>query len=294
LPQSHNTKSAQSSLRWVVFAYLALVCFFTWQLASAGDLSTGRKPIANLVRTVGDMLKPSFVDAFAAGQRIEYKSDDGRVLRVEDKAEVEQSFLKSIVRATLVTLQIATLGSFLAGLVALPMSFLAARNVSLPRWLGGSARALLSVLRSIHTLVFGLILVGIVGLGPTAGILAIALHSLGSYGKLFAEVIEAAPRGLLESGASLGLSRWQTLWLGLRRGFYAQWLSTHLYLWEFNVRDSTVLGLIGAGGLGLLVTEAVSLFQWDRLATLLIVIVALVVLFDRTSAWLRQHLIARA
>jgi phosphonate transport system permease protein len=278
----------------VVLAYVALVVFFTWQLGSTGELSAGRQPIANLVRAVGDMLKPSWLDAFADGQRIEYKSDDGRVLRVEDKAETERKFLWSIGRATLVTLQIATLGSFLAALFALPLGFLAARNVGLSRWIGTSIRGLLSVLRSIHTLVFGLILVGIVGLGPTAGILAIALHSLGSYGKLFAEVIEAAPRGLLESGASLGLTRWQTLWLGLRRGFYPQWLSTHLYLWEFNVRDSTVLGLIGAGGLGLLVTEAVSLFQWDRLATLIIVIVVLVALFDRMSAWLRTNLLARA
>ncbi len=278
----------------MLIAYIAIVAAFTWQLASADDLSTGRQPIANFIRAVNDMLKPSFFDAFANEVRVEYKSDDGRVLRVEDKAQVERSFLASIARSTLVTLQIATLGSFLAAMIALPMAFLAARNVGLPRWIGVPTRGLLSMLRAIHTLVFGLILVGIVGLGPTAGILAIALHSLGSYGKLFAETIEAAPRHLLESGASIGLSRWQTLWRGLRRGFYPQWLSTHLYLWEFNVRDSTVLGLIGAGGLGLLVTEAVSLFQWDRLATLLIVIVILVALFDRGSAWLRMRLIERA
>ncbi len=294
MPSAARTVYTRQSLRWLVVAYLALVALFAWQLASAGELSTGRQPLANLARAIGDMLKPSWLDAFVDAQRIEYKSDDGRVLRVEDKAEVEQKFLWGVARATLVTLQIATLGSFLAALLALPLSFLAARNVGLPRWIGSPVRGVFSVLRSIHTLVFGLILVGIVGLGPTAGILAIALHSLGSYGKLFAEVIEAAPRGLLESGASLGLSRWQTLWLGLRRGFYAQWLSTHLYLWEFNVRDSTVLGLIGAGGLGLLVTEAVSLFQWDRLATLIIVIVALVALFDRVSAQLRNTLLARA
>jgi phosphonate transport system permease protein len=287
-------RPAQAALRWVLLAYLVLVAVFTWQLASAGDLTTGRQPFANLLRAVGDMAKPSFVDAFADHVRVEYKSDDGRVLRVEDKAQVEKNFLASIVRATLTTLQIATLGSFLAAIIALPIAFFAARNVGITRWVGAPVRGFLSALRSVHTLVFGLILVGIVGLGPTAGILAIALHSLGSYGKLFAEVIETAPRGLLESGASLGLSRWQTLWLGLRRSFYPQWFSTHLYLWEFNVRDSTVLGLIGAGGLGLLVTEAVSLFQWDRLATLLIVIIAVVALFDRMSAWLRKTLISRS
>lgn len=292
MANTHRAQPNPRSLRWVLLVYLSLVIVFTWQLASVGDLSTGRQPVANLIRAFGDMMKPSLFDAFATNTRIEYKSDDGRVLRVEDKAEVERSFLSSIARSTLVTLQIATLGSFLAAALALPLAFLAARNTGLPRAIGIPVRGLLSMLRAIHTLVFGLILVGIVGLGPTAGILAIALHSLGSYGKLFAEVIETAPRHLLESGAAIGLSRWQTLWRGLRRGFYPQWLSTHLYLWEFNVRDSTVLGLIGAGGLGLLVTEAVSLFQWDRLATLLIVIVILVALFDRASGWLRGKLLA--
>jgi phosphonate transport system permease protein len=278
LPLSSLKGPARISLRWVLLAYLMLVILFAWQLASAGELSTGRQPWTNLARAVSDMMRPSVVDAFADGVRVEYKSDDGRVLRVEDKAVTEKKFLAGIARATLVTLQIATLGSFLAAIIALPLAFFAARNAGVARWIGAPVRGFLSALRSVHTLVFGLILVGIVGLGPTAGILAIALHSLGSYGKLFAEVIETAPRGLL----------------GLRRSFYPQWFSTHLYLWEFNVRDSTVLGLIGAGGLGLLVTEAVSLFQWDRLATLLIVIIVVVALFDRMSAWLRSTLISRA
>ena len=152
-------------------------------------------------------------------------------------------------------------------------------------------RALLDASRAIHTLVFGLIYVGIVGLGPMAGILAIASHSLGTYGKLFAEHVEAADARLMQSGMALGLKPWQVLFHALRRGFYPAFASTHLYLWEFNVRDSTVLGLIGAGGLGLLVSEAVSLFQWERLATLLIVIVLMVWLLDRASARVRQALL---
>jgi ABC-type phosphate/phosphonate transport system permease subunit len=95
----------------------------------------------------------------------------------------------------------------------------------------------------------------------------------------------------MQSGLALGLKPWQVLLHGMRRGFYPAFTSTHLYLWEFNVRDSTVLGLIGAGGLGLLVSEAVSLFQWERLATLLIVIVLMVWLLDRLSARVRQTLL---
>ena len=152
------------------------------------------------------------------------------------------------------------------------------------------ARVVLDIARSIHTLVFGLILVGIVGLGPMAGVLAIAAHSFGTYGKLYAESIETADVRLIQSGVALGLSPLQTLVFGLGRTLLPQWIAVHLYVWEFNVRDSTVLGLIGAGGLGLLLSEAVSLFQWGRLATILLAITTLVMVFDAVSRRLRHDL----
>ena len=122
-----------------------------------------------------------------------------------------------------------------------------------------------------------------------AGILAIALHSFGTYGKLYAESIETLEASLIESGLALGLTRMQTLVFGLGRTMLPRFLSIHFYIWEFNVRDSTVLGLIGAGGLGLLVSEAVSLFQWGRLATLLIAILAMVAVFDWVSRKIRTE-----
>lgn len=124
--------------------------------------------------------------------------------------------------------------------------------------------------RSIHTLVFGLVLVGIVGLGPTAGILAIAFHSLGTYGKLFAESIETLDMASIEAVKGVGASPSQTFFWSVWPSVLPQWVSSHLYLWEYNIRDSTILGIIGAGGLGLLISEAVSLFQWGRLSTILI------------------------
>lgn len=278
-------------LRWLTAAYLLLLLASIATLASQGDLSLGRNPWQNLQRTLADFAQPSFLDAFIGPERLEYKADDGRVLRVENRREVERSFLWAIARATWVTLVIGTLGSALAAVLALPLGALAARNAGMPRALAVPARALLSTSRAIHTLVFGLIYVGVVGLGPMAGILAIASHSLGTYGKLYAESLEGADAALFESGLALGLSPWQILTGALRRGFYPQFASIHLYLWEFNVRDSTVLGLIGAGGLGLLVSEATSLFQWGRLATLLLVIVALVAAMDALSAWVRQRLL---
>ena len=213
------------------------------------------------------------------------------MLRVENRREVEASFLAALARATWTTFQIATLGSLLAAVLALPLGLLAARNLRAPRWLAGAASSLLDMSRAIHTLVFGLVLVGIVGLGPTAGILAIALHSMGTYGKLYAESIETLDMGAVNAVRATGATPSQVFFSAVWPSVLPQFVSNHLYVWEFNIRDSTILGLIGAGGLGLLISEAVSLFQWSRLATLLIVVVALVMAFDALSRRIREKLL---
>ena len=277
-------------LRGLVAAYALLVALCVGSLVAAGDLSFGRRPWENLKKTAIELSAPSFLNLWFGEPVVEYKSDDGRVLRTENRRETEAAFLAAVARATWTTFKIATLGSLLAALAALPFGIASARNMQLPRALVVPARLALDVARSIHTLVFGLIMVGIIGLGPMAGILAIALHSFGTYGKLYAESIETLDADLVESGLALGLTRLQTLVHALGRTLLPRLLSIHFYVWEFNVRDSTVLGLIGAGGLGLLVTEAVSLFQWGRLATLLVAIAAMVVLFDRASGAIRQRL----
>ncbi len=260
-------------------------------LASAGDLSLGRNPWDNLVKTLSDFARPSFLDAWLGPERLEYRSDDGTLLRVENRREVETSFLAAVARATWVTFQIATLGSLLAALMALPLAMLVARNLRAPRLLALAAKTVLDVARAVHTLVFGLILVGIVGLRPTAGVLAIALHSMGTYGKLFAESIESLDMAAVDAVRATGAGEAQVFFHGVWPSVLPQFVSHHLYVWEFNIRDSTILGLIGAGGLGLLISEAVSLFQWSRLATLLIVVVVLVMVFDAVSRRIRKALL---
>jgi phosphonate ABC transporter permease subunit PhnE len=274
----------------LVALYLVLVAACLATLAAAGDLSFGRNPWDNLLKTVGEFARPSFLDVWFGPERLEYRSDDGTLLRVENRREVEAGFLAAVVRATWVTFQIATLGSLLAALLALPLAMLVARNLRAPRPLALAAKTALDVARAVHTLVFGLILVGIVGLGPTAGVLAIALHSMGTYGKLFAESIESLDMAAVDAVRATGAGPGQVFFHGVWPTVLPQFVSHHLYVWEFNIRDSTILGLIGAGGLGLLISEAVSLFQWSRLATLLIVVVALVMAFDALSRRIRQAL----
>jgi phosphonate transport system permease protein len=285
--------AARGRLAFLALAavYAAVVLGCLWTLAAAGDLSLGRNPWPNLVKSMGDFSRPSFLDVWFGSERLEYRSDDGTILRVENRRELEAQFLSGLARAAWTTFQIATLGSLLAALLALPLSMLVARNLHAPRVLAWSAKTVLDVARSVHTLVFGLVLVGIVGLGPTAGILAIALHSMGTYGKLFAESIESIDMGAVDAVRSTGASEAQVFFHGVWPTVLPQFVSHHLYVWEFNIRDSTILGLIGAGGLGLLISEAVSLFQWSRLATILIVVVALVMAFDALSRRIREALL---
>lgn len=271
-------------------SYLLLVVVCLGSLAHEEELSLGRNPFSNLIKTAGEFARPSFVDVWLGNPRLEYRSDDGTLLRVENRQQVEADYLAGLVRATWTTLRIATLGSLLGALLGLPLAILTARNLAAPRLLAWSAKGVLDVSRSIHTLVFGLVLVGIVGLGPTAGILAIGLHSMGSYGKLFAEAIEALDRAAIDAVRSVGASPMQVFFHAVWPSVLPQFVASHLYIWEFNIRDSTILGLIGAGGLGLLITEATSLFQWGRLATVLLVVIALVVSFDALSRRIREAL----
>ena len=273
----------------LLYGALVLGCLFT--LAAAGDLSLGRNPWDNLLKSAAELSRPSFLDVWFGPQRLEYRSDDGTLLRVEDRRAVETSFLYALGRATWTTFQIATLGSLLAALMALPLGLLSARNLRAPRPLAWAASSVLDVSRAIHTLVFGLVLVGIVGLGPTAGILAIALHSMGTYGKLYAESIETLDMGAVDAVRATGARPSEVFFSAVWPTVLPQFVSNHLYVWEFNIRDSTILGLIGAGGLGLLISEAVSLFQWSRLATILLVVVALVTVFDAVSRRIRRALL---
>lgn len=294
---SYTTAYTSTALRGrlgfasLVLLYGAVVLVCLTGLLVAGDLSLGRNPWNNLAKSVGEFARPSFVDLWFGTERLEYRSSDGSLLRVEDRRAVEAQFLWALGRATWTTFQIATLGSLLAALLALPLGLLSARNLKAPGWLARGANSVLDVSRAIHTLVFGLVLVGIVGLGPMAGILAIALHSMGTYGKLYAESIETLDMGAVDAVRATGASGTQVFFSAVWPSVLPQFVSNHLYVWEFNIRDSTILGLIGAGGLGLLISEAVSLFQWSRLTSILLVVIALVTLFDTACRRIRRALV---
>ncbi|MEO5698282.1 MAG: phosphonate ABC transporter, permease protein PhnE [Burkholderiaceae bacterium] len=280
-----------SALPALLLACAVLVFASLWTLAAEDELSLGRKPWQNLGKTIAELSEPSFLRVWFGDTRLEVRDVDGRILRVEDQRATEVRYLQGVGRALWTTLRIAALGTALAALIALPLGLLAARNLQAPTVLAWSAKGVLDALRSIHTLVFGLLFVGIVGLGATAGILAVAAHSAGTLGKLLAEAIESLDMQPVDAVRATGATPAQVFFLGVWPAVLPQFVSQTLYVWEFNIRDSTILGLVGAGGLGLLLSEAMSLFQWGRLATLLLAIVVMVTAFDALSRSVRRRIV---
>ena len=280
-----------SALALLLIGCALLVLASLWTLAAEDELSLGRKPWQNLQKTLGEMSEPSYLRVWFGETKSEVRDGDGKLLRTDDQQANERRYLAGVGRAIWTTLRIATLGTALAAIIALPLGLLSARTLNPPRPVFWFAKGVLDALRSIHTLVFGLFLVGIVGLGATAGILAVALHSSGTLGKLLAESIESLDVNPINAVRAAGATPAQVFFLGVWPAVLPQYISHMLYVWEFNIRDSTILGLVGAGGLGLLLSEAMSLFQWGRLATLLLAIVIMVTAFDALSRGVRRRLV---
>jgi phosphonate transport system permease protein len=189
------------------------------------------------------------------------------------------------------TIAMATLGSTFGAILAAPLCILAARNVSPDGWIYWPARSLLNLLRGIDSFVFALLFVVAVGLGPFAGVIGIALHSAGTIAKLWSETIETSEPGPLEAAAMTAASRVKLIGFAILPDALPSLASIALYTWEFNLRSSTVLGLVGAGGIGQELKNAVDLLDFPRVAAILLVIVVMVTAIDQLSARLRRALL---
>jgi phosphonate transport system permease protein len=189
------------------------------------------------------------------------------------------------------TVAMALIGTTLACLLALPMAVLASRNITPWPALYYPARWLLNALRGIDSFVFALLFVAAVGLGPFAGVLGIALHTWGSAAKLFADHIENANLGPFEAVGTTGAAHSVRIAYALLPDVLPVLLSTALFWWEFNVRASTVLGVVGAGGIGQELKNSMDLLDFSRLFTIIGIILIVVTLLDQLSGWLRRKLI---
>ena len=182
---------------------------------------------------------------------------------------------------------IAFSGTFLAMVIALPLGFLAASNMT-PRFVSRSIKVILAFIRSIPVIVVAIVFVIAVGLGPFAGALAIAFHSIGMLGKFYAEEFETADQGILNAVSGTGATWLQTIRFGLIPQCVQQLVSFSFYRFEMNFRDATFLGLVGAGGIGYYIQLYVRGFQYEKVAVLLLVISVVVMLVDQLNRLVRR------
>lgn len=192
------------------------------------------------------------------------------------------------------TVAIAFLGTLLAAILAFPLGLLAARNVVSVRIFQFMTRRSLDTVRGIDTLIWALIWVNVVGLGPFAGVLAIMTSDVGTFGKLFSEAIEASDRKPVEGVTAAGGSRLHQIRFGLLPQVLPVMLSQVLYFFESNTRSATIIGIVGAGGIGLHLVEQIRTFEWDRVAFLILLILAAVAIIDWLSARLRHAIIGKS
>lgn len=192
------------------------------------------------------------------------------------------------------TIAIAFLGTLTAAVLGFPLSLLAAKNVIANRVVHFLARRSLDTLRGVETLIWALIFINVVGLGPFAGILAIAMSDTGSFGKLFSEAIEASDRRPVEGVRSAGGSALHSIWFGILPQVFPVLASQVLYYFESNTRSATIIGIVGAGGIGLYLANEIQQAEWPRVAFLILMILATVGIIDWVSSKLRFAIIGKS
>ena len=243
---------------------LAIAAFaFVWAVATAGI------PIQNLVRGPRQLVRIA-----------------GLMFLPPDWAYIGRAF-----EGMVESLQIAWIGTLIGAVLSLPLALLAANNVT-GRVSSTIARQILNAFRSIHELIFAVIFVTMVGLGPVAGALAIGIHSIGTLGKLASEAVEGIDRGPLEAADAAGATWIQKMRWGVIPQALPEIVAFWLYRFEINIRASAILGIIGAGGIGGILQNTVVYRRWDKAGMTLLVVVGVTIVIDLISGAIRRRIIA--
>jgi len=235
-----------------------------WILLDAQILERGGRGARNLVIFVSDMIPPAY----------------------------EDGIVWTLLGSLWLTVQMAWAGTILGALFALPLAILAAANLA-PWWLAYPVRSFLAAVRTIPSLLWAVFMVVIVGLGPLAGILALTAYTTGYLGKLFYEAIEAVDPETLDAARATGARRLQVARHAALPEAGNALLSQSLYAFEYNVRASSVLGLVGAGGIGFYLLRGIELGHYRVLSTALLMLFLLVVAVDTASRLVRKRFIAQ-
>ncbi|BDR61118.1 phosphonate ABC transporter, permease protein PhnE [Lactobacillus xylocopicola] len=200
------------------------------------------------------------------------------------------SYLGTVVPLLLETIKMAILGTVIGSVVAFIYALLIARNIVKNQAVTGVLRIMMNIIRTVPDLLLGAIFVAIVGIGPVAGVLALAIATFGIVVKLFYEAIETIDPGPIEALTAVGANKLQIIVFAVLPQVMTYFISYCLYAFEINVRASTVLGYIGAGGIGLYLQQTLQVFDYGKTGTIIIVIIVVVVLIDYVSSKSREAL----
>jgi phosphonate transport system permease protein len=208
-----------------------------------------------------------------------------------DMVPPDWAYFGKIIKPMTETIQMAILGTSFGALIAIPVSLLAARNVTSAPFLYYPARFVMNLIRTIPDLLFAALFVAIFGIGPIAGILALTFFSFGLIAKLAFESIEAIDPGPLEAMTAVGANKLQLIRFGVVPQALAAFTAYFLYTFEVNVRAAAVLGLVGAGGIGLYIDSTLGLFRYQQTSTIILVTLAVVLVIDYMSTKIREKLL---
>jgi phosphonate transport system permease protein len=237
----------------------------------------------------------NFREAFAWPQFAE----DDYVVQVEIQSALNRWAPSEALRLTLEkiveTVLLALMGTSIGVLISVPLSFLGAKNLMRGSTLGLAiyhlVRTIFNITRSIEVLIVAVIMAVVVGIGPFAGVLALVVHSIGAMGKLYSEAIESIDSGPMEAITATGATRLQVVRYAVIPQVVPQFVSFTMYRWDINVRMSTVIGLVGGGGIGFLLIQYINLLQWPQAGTALWLIAAVVMIMDYASAEIRERIV---
>ncbi|ARQ02512.1 phosphonate ABC transporter, permease protein PhnE [Pseudorhodoplanes sinuspersici] len=257
VPQQPLSRRMQS---WILFVTLVAILAWSWSPAEMYRFTAIFTDWRNMAEFGQAFLKPNFLDWRA------YVSD------------------------MVVTVQIAIWGTALAAVVGAPFAILASSNIS-PTWIVQPIRRLMDACRAINEIVFALLFVVAVGLGPFAGVMALFIHNIGVFSKLYSEAVEAIDPRPVEGIRATGAHRLPEIIFGVIPQVIPLWSSYALYRLETNVRSATTLGIVGAGGIGQTLYESIRSFHYGETAAQMIIVVVTVIIIDMISAQLRKRLI---
>jgi len=215
------------------------------------------------------------------------------VIIAEEMTQVEPKLFETAFWSMLETIEMAFIGTMVGVVIAMPLSMFAARNLN-SKWVYAPIRALLAAIRTFPSILWAIIFVIMVGLGPFAGVLAIIMYTIGFIAKLQYESIETIDSDPMDAVSSIGVSKWQLIRYVVIPESAPHLLSQVLYMFDYNVRQTSILGLVGAGGIGFYIINYIKFFEYGKAAVFMLVVLATVLVIDWISVKIRDKYIVKS